>query len=118
MSHLDNALGPPRVPTLHFSWDRKFCILQVVDLHSSVSEGTRRGIILSPCEGSDNLTYTLLAKVLDDKDGDLRKDQVRYMQALPYSPVQAGPSDIDGEGNYVLKVKSAEAYAFVVPSPL
>jgi hypothetical protein len=45
----------------------------------------------------------------DDEDGDLRKDQIRYMQALPYSLVQAGPSDIDGEGNYVLKVKSADA---------
>ena len=167
MTHLDNVLGPPRAPPLHFSRDGRFRILQVADLHFSVSEGTCRDTILSPCEGSDNLTSTLLAKVLDaekpdlvvftgdqlngqgtawdaksilakfakvvtqrkipwaavfgnhdDEDGDLRKDQVRYMQALPYSLVQAGPSDIDGEGNYVLKVKSADAYAFVVSSPL
>jgi len=31
------------------------------------------------------------------------------MQGLPYSLVQEGPSDIHGVGNYVLKVKSADA---------
>jgi len=45
----------------------------------------------------------------DDEDGDTRRDQLRYMQGLPYSLVQAGPSDIHGVGNYVLKVKSADA---------
>lgn len=45
----------------------------------------------------------------DDEDGDLKIAQARYMQGLPYSLVQLGPSDIDGVGNYVLKVKSADA---------
>lgn len=155
---LDGPLGPPRAPPLHFSKDGKFRILQVADLHFSVSEGLCRDTILSPCENSDNLTSTLLEKVLDaekpdlvvftgdqlngqgtawdaksilakfakvvtrrkipwasvfgnhdDEDGDLKTAQARYMQALPYSLVQPGPSDIDGVGNYVLKVKSADA---------
>ena len=44
----------------------------------------------------------------DDEDGDSRQDQIKYMQALPYSLVQAGPKDIHGVGNYVLKVYSAD----------
>ena len=44
----------------------------------------------------------------DDEDGDTRRDQIKYMQGLPYSLVQAGPKDIHGEGNYVLKVYSAD----------
>lgn len=150
--------GPPRAGPLHFSREGKFRILQVADLHYSVSHGDCRDTPLSPCDGSDNLTSTLLAKVLDaerpdlvvftgdqlngqgtswdaksvlakfakvvtqrkipwasvfgnhdDEDGDLKKYQVRYLQGLPYSLVQAGPPDIDGVGNYVLKVKSADA---------
>ena len=142
---------------MHFSQDGKFRILQVADLHFSVTEGICRDTILSPCKGSDNLTSTLLAKVLDaekpdlvvftgdqlngqgtswdaktvlakfakvvtqrqipwaavfgnhdDEDGDFKVDQLRYMRGLPYSLVEAGPSDIDGVGNYVLKVKSAD----------
>lgn len=45
----------------------------------------------------------------DDEDGDTRSDQIKYMQALPYSLVQPGPKDIHGVGNYVLKVYSADA---------
>jgi len=44
----------------------------------------------------------------DDEDGDFKMDQLRYMRGLPYSLVEAGPPDIDGVGNYVLKVKSAD----------
>ncbi|KAJ3540453.1 hypothetical protein NM688_g6225 [Phlebia brevispora] len=44
----------------------------------------------------------------DDEDGDTRSEQIKYMQALPYSLVQAGPKDIHGVGNYVLKVYSAD----------
>ena len=44
----------------------------------------------------------------DDEDGETRREQMRYMQALPYSLVQPGPSDIHGVGNYVLKVYSAD----------
>jgi 3',5'-cyclic AMP phosphodiesterase CpdA len=48
----------------------------------------------------------------DDEDArgsGFRRDQVRLMQGLPYSLVQAGPEDIHGVGNYVLKVSSADA---------
>jgi hypothetical protein len=162
---LNRPPGPPRASPLHFSREGKFRILQVADLHFSVSQGLCRDTILSPCDGSDNLTSTLLAKALDaeqpdlvvftgdqlngqgtswdaksvlakfakvvtqrkipwavvfgnhdDEDGDLKKDQLRYMQGLPYSLVQAGPSDIDGVGNYVLKVKSADAQVTVIYS--
>lgn len=127
-------------------------------MHFSVSPGVCRDSPISPCDGSDNLTSTLLAKVLDaerpdlivftgdqlngqgtswdaksvlakfakvvtqrqipwaavfgnhdEEDGDAKMAQLRYMQGLPYSLVQAGPPDIHGVGNYVLKVKSADA---------
>lgn len=48
----------------------------------------------------------------DDEDpgqAGTRRDQLRRMQGLPYSLVQAGPEDIHGVGNYVLKVSSADA---------
>ncbi|KAJ6581440.1 Metallo-dependent phosphatase [Mycena capillaripes] len=46
----------------------------------------------------------------DEETGGVRKEeQVRLMQALPYSLVEAGPKDIHGVGNYVLKVRSADA---------
>ncbi|KAJ7224240.1 Metallo-dependent phosphatase-like protein [Mycena pura] len=38
-----------------------------------------------------------------------KEDQVKMMQALPYCLVERGPKDIHGVGNYVLKVKSADA---------
>lgn len=44
----------------------------------------------------------------DEEDGTSREEQMKYMQALPYNLVQAGPSNIHGVGNYVLKVKSAD----------
>lgn len=149
---------PPRAPPLHFSKDGRFRILQVADLHFSVSQGTCRDTILSPCEHSDNLTSTLLGRILDEEqpnmvvftgdqlngqgtswdvrtvlakfaktvtdrhipwaaifgnhdeeDGDSKRAQLRYMQGLPYSLIEQGPPDIHGVGNYVLKVKSADA---------
>ncbi|KAJ7623261.1 Metallo-dependent phosphatase-like protein [Roridomyces roridus] len=46
----------------------------------------------------------------DEETGYVAKvEQVKLMQALPYSLVEAGPKDIHGVGNYVLKVKSADA---------
>lgn len=38
-----------------------------------------------------------------------KEDQVKMMQALPYCLAERGPKDIHGVGNYVLKVKSADA---------
>ncbi|KAI0259375.1 Metallo-dependent phosphatase-like protein [Gloeopeniophorella convolvens] len=45
----------------------------------------------------------------DARESGTRRDQVRLMQGLPYSLVQAGPEDIHGVGNYVLKVWSPDA---------
>jgi hypothetical protein len=45
----------------------------------------------------------------DEEDGEAKRDQVWYVQGLSYSLVQAEPMDIHGVGNYVLKVKSADA---------
>ena len=62
---------PPRAPPLHFSWSGKFKILQVADLHFSVSQGTCRDTDLKPCEHSDNLTSTLISHVIDEEQPDL-----------------------------------------------
>ncbi|KAH8832657.1 Metallo-dependent phosphatase-like protein [Flagelloscypha sp. PMI_526] len=46
----------------------------------------------------------------DDESGREKKaEQVELMRALPYSLIERGPEDVHGEGNYVLKVKSADA---------
>jgi hypothetical protein len=45
----------------------------------------------------------------DARESGFRGDQMRLMQGLPYSLVQAGPEDVYGVGNYVLKVWSADA---------
>jgi hypothetical protein len=34
---------------------------------------------------------------------------MKLLEWLPYSVSKAGPSDVDGVGNYVLKVLSADA---------
>ncbi|KAH9931932.1 Metallo-dependent phosphatase [Fomitopsis serialis] len=150
--------APPRAPPLHFTRDGRFKIMQIADLHYSVSAGTCRDTPLAPCSNSDNLTNTLLGRMLDaerpdfvvfsgdqlngqgsswdarsvlakfskavtqrgipwaavfgnhdDEDGESREQQIKYMQGLPYSMVETGPKDIHGVGNYVLKVKSADA---------
>lgn len=150
----------PRAPPLHFSQDGKFKILQVADLHFSVSRGECRDTDISPCYASDNLTSTLLGHVLDaekpdmvvftgdqlngqgtswdpksvlakfasevidrsipwaavfgnhdDENGAVRAEQLKMMQALPYSLVERGPKDIHGVGNYVLKVRSGDSSA-------
>ncbi|KAF7982612.1 hypothetical protein HWV62_27650 [Athelia sp. TMB] len=45
----------------------------------------------------------------DDEDGSYKEEQLQMLQALPYSLVERGPKDVHGVGNYVLKVKSADA---------
>nr|VWO97910.1 Zn(2)-C6 fungal-type domain-containing protein [Ganoderma boninense] len=61
---------PPRAPPLHFSRDGRFKIMQIADLHYSVSVGECRDTILSPCKESDNLTTTLLGRMLDIEKPD------------------------------------------------
>lgn len=48
----------------------------------------------------------------DDEDGALKDEQVKLLQALPYSLVERGPKDVHGVGNYVLKVKSADSLSY------
>ncbi|KIM44481.1 hypothetical protein M413DRAFT_442454 [Hebeloma cylindrosporum] len=62
---------PPRAPPLHFSHSGKFKILQVADLHFSVSQGVCRDTILNPCKHSDNLTNSLISHVIDQEKPDL-----------------------------------------------
>ena len=45
----------------------------------------------------------------DEENGDVKDEQLKMMQALPYSLLERGPRDIHGVGNYVLEVKSADA---------
>lgn len=148
----------PRAPPLHFSRSGNFKILQVADLHFSVSQGVCRDTLLNPCEHSDNLTNSLISRALDaekpdlvvfsgdqlngqgttwdpksvlakfaravtdkgipwaavfgnhdEEDGLAKDQQMTLMKALPYSLVERGPKDVHGVGNYVLKVKSADA---------
>lgn len=152
--------GPavPRAPPLHFSHSGSFKILQVADLHFSVSQGACRDTLLKPCEHSDNLTNSLISRTLDaekpdlvvfsgdqlngqgtswdpksvlakfaravtdkgipwaavfgnhdEEDGLAKDQQMTLMKALPYNLVERGPKDVHGVGNYVLKVKSADA---------
>lgn len=68
----------PKAPPLHFSRDGKFKILQIADLHYSVSIGTCRDMPPDPnldglCTslGSDHLTSTLLTRMLDLEKPDL-----------------------------------------------
>ncbi|KAJ3859665.1 Metallo-dependent phosphatase-like protein [Lentinula novae-zelandiae] len=157
----------PKAPPLHFSRDGKFKVMQIADLHYSVSVGSCRDmrtgetldkLCTSPDgPGSDNLTNTLLARMLDAEKPDLvvftgdqlngqgsswdprsvlakfakevwgrgipwaavfgnhdsengmdREDQMKLMEAMPYSLAQRGPRDLHGVGNYVLKVLSAD----------
>lgn len=140
--------------------------MQIADLHYSVSRGSCRDTLLSPCEASDNLTNTLLGNALDiekpdmivfsgdqlngqgtswdsksvlakfaqavtdrniswaavfgnhdDEDGKSREDQMRLLAALPYSLAEPGPKDVHGVGNYVIKVKSADASVVLLGLP-
>lgn len=61
----------PQAAPLHFSHDGKFKIMQVADLHFSVSRGKCRETDLTPCTNSDNLTSTLVATALDAEKPDL-----------------------------------------------
>jgi metallophosphoesterase superfamily enzyme len=123
-----------------------------------VSRGQCRDTTITPCNQSDNVTSSLVGRVLDaekpslvvftgdqlngqgtswdpksvlakfattvtdrgipwaavfgnhdDESGVSKEDQMKLMRALPYSLVEPGPSDVHGVGNYVLKVRSADA---------
>ncbi|KAK7687305.1 hypothetical protein QCA50_009810 [Cerrena zonata] len=62
---------PPRAPPLHFSHEGKFKVLQVADLHFSVTAGVCRDTPISPCPSSDNLTSSLIGKIIDTEKPDM-----------------------------------------------
>ncbi|KIY53010.1 Metallo-dependent phosphatase [Fistulina hepatica ATCC 64428] len=62
---------PPKAPPLHFSHDGRFKILQVADLHFSVSPGACRDTSIPSCNHADNLTLGLLDHVLNEEAPDL-----------------------------------------------
>ncbi|KAG8961718.1 hypothetical protein FRC03_005045, partial [Tulasnella sp. 419] len=163
----------PQTTPLHFSHDGKFKILQVADLHYSVSKGQCRDLDPSalptslsssidlstqPCYG-DPLTQTFLGQTLaqekpdlviftgdqlngqgttwdassvitkaiaevveakipwtivfgnhDDESDMTRKEQMKIYKALPYAveDMIEGPEWVDGVGNYILRVRSAD----------
>ena len=157
---------------MHFSDNGTFKILQVADLHYSVSDGDCRdldpatlpsflstGLDSNPCKG-DVITSTLLSRTLslekpslvvftgdqlngqttswdatsvllkaiaqvveakipwamvfgnhDEQTTDLSKsEQMRVLTRLPYAmrDMEEGPQWVDGVGNFVAKVKSAD----------
>jgi hypothetical protein len=49
----------------------------------------------------------------DPEDDAIKDEQVKLLQALPYSLVERGPKDVHGVGNYVLKVKSADPLSYI-----
>ncbi|KAK2463672.1 hypothetical protein APHAL10511_004423 [Amanita phalloides] len=61
---------PPRAPPLRFSHSGKFKIMQIADLHFSVSQGTCKDTP-KPCHDSDNITSSLLMHVLDEEKPNL-----------------------------------------------
>ena len=88
---LDDAELPDQLNGQGTSWDAKSVLAK------SARVVTQRKI-----------PWALVFGNYDEEDGEAKRDQVRYMQSLPYSLVRAGPTDIHGVGNYVLKVKSAD----------
>ncbi|KAF8517953.1 Metallo-dependent phosphatase [Hysterangium stoloniferum] len=66
--------GPPVIPRsrpLHFNHNGTYKILQVADLHFSVSHGKCHDTDLTPCEEGDDLTSSLLSRTLDLEKPDL-----------------------------------------------
>ncbi|KAF8631933.1 hypothetical protein AX15_002186 [Amanita polypyramis BW_CC] len=62
--------NPPRAPPLHFSHSGNFKIMQIADLHFSVSQGVCRDTP-KPCNNSDNITFSLLIDALNEEKPDL-----------------------------------------------
>ena len=62
---------PPQAQPLHFSRDGRYKILQVADLHFSVSPGACRDTNIDCTGGGDNATMSLLSRALDIEKPDL-----------------------------------------------
>lgn len=62
---------PPRAPPLHFSRSGRFKILQVADLHFSVSHGACLDTDRGDCVDGDDTTLSLVDHVLEAENPDL-----------------------------------------------
>ncbi|KAG2046800.1 hypothetical protein BDR06DRAFT_1034421 [Suillus hirtellus] len=71
VTYCRGAQSVPQAHPLHFLQDGKFKILQVADLHFSVSRGICQETDIDPCVNSDNLTNTLIGHVMDEEKSDL-----------------------------------------------
>ena len=132
--------APPQAPPLHFSHDGKYKILQVADLHYSVSAGVCRDTVLSPCVGADNISNSLLSHVLDIEKPDLvvfSGDQLngqgtswdvksvlaKFAQSvtdrgIPWAAVFGNHDDEDGESRArQLRYMQNLPYSLVEPGP-
>ncbi|THH27295.1 hypothetical protein EUX98_g6887 [Antrodiella citrinella] len=132
--------SPPRAPPLHFSHDGSYKILQVADLHYSVSAGVCRDTPLSPCVGSDNITNSLLSHILDVEKPDLivfSGDQLngqgtswdvksvlaKFAQSvtergIPWAAVFGNHDDEDGESReHQIRYMQNLPYSLVEPGP-
>lgn len=57
-----------------------------------------------------NVSWAAVFGNHDSQQTDLgRAEQMALLEALPYSLSQAGPQEVDGVGNYLLKVFSPDA---------
>ncbi|KZT52988.1 Metallo-dependent phosphatase [Calocera cornea HHB12733] len=62
---------PPKAPPLHFHDDGTFTILQIADLHYSVSNGKCRDTDRVPCDEGDIETDSFIGRVLDAERPDM-----------------------------------------------
>lgn len=62
---------PPKAHPLHFSHSGHFKILQIADLHFSVSHGKCQDTEPDACDFGDDATLKLIAKTLDIEKPDL-----------------------------------------------
>lgn len=71
MDAVDLGIGAPRAQPLHFSHHGHFKIMQIADLHFSVSHGQCKDTDLTPCEWGDDETLALMNRTLDIEKPDM-----------------------------------------------
>lgn len=71
LMHYSSRLAAPRPLPPHFSHNGTYKILQIADLHFSVSNGRCRDTDRTPCKYGDTETASLLAQALDAEKPDL-----------------------------------------------
>lgn len=63
-----------------------------------------------------NISWAAVFGNHDSQQTDMnRKEEMQVLQSLPFSLARAGPPEVDGVGNYVLKVRSPDPYVSFIP---